>query len=101
MKRTALKRKTPMKRSGKINKVSVKRKRQNEVYKDVREQFLSQNPVCQVCKSKMASQVHHRRGRFGDRLNEVEFFLSVCFDCHHEIHQNPRWAYEKTYMLKR
>jgi len=101
MKRTALKRKTPMKRSGKINKVSVKRKRQNEVYKDVREQFLSQNPVCQVCKSKMASQVHHRRGRFGDRLNEVEFFLSVCFECHHEIHQNPKWAYEKAYMLKR
>lgn len=101
MKRSPLKRKTPLKRGGKLRKTSSKRRRQNEVYKDVREKFLCNNPVCQVCKTKMSSQVHHRRGRFGDRLNELEFFLSVCFDCHHKIHMNPKWAYDMGYMISR
>ena len=94
MKRSPLKRKTPLRR------VSKKRKLQNDVYKEVREKFLALNPLCQVCSS-VASQVHHRRGRFGDRLNEVEFFLAVCFDCHHKIHMNPKWAYEKSLMVRR
>ena len=101
MKLSPLKRKTPLKRGGKLRRVSPKRKGQNEVYKDVREKFLTNNPVCQVCRCKMASQVHHRRGRFGDRLNEVEFFLAVCFECHHQIHMNPAWAYAKDYLVKR
>ena len=101
MKRSPLKRKTQLKRGGKLRRVSKKRKGQNEVYKDVREKFLGNNPVCQVCRCKMASQVHHRRGRFGDRLNETEFFLAVCFECHHKIHQNPQWAYAKDYMVNR
>jgi 5-methylcytosine-specific restriction endonuclease McrA len=67
----------------------------------VREKFLGNNPVCQVCGGKMASQVHHRRGRFGDRLNEVEFFLAVCFECHHRIHHNPSWAYAKDYLIRK
>jgi 5-methylcytosine-specific restriction endonuclease McrA len=101
MKRSPLKRKTPLKRGGKLRKTSSKRRRQNEVYKDVREKFLCNNPVCQVCLFRMSSQVHHRRGRFGDRLNEVEYFLSVCFECHHKIHQNPQWAYRMGYMISR
>ena len=94
MKRSPLKRKTPLRR------VSKKRKLQNDVYKEVREQFLTLNPLCQVCSS-VASQVHHRRGRFGDRLNKSEFFLAMCLDCHHKIHMNPAWAYAKDYMVKR
>jgi hypothetical protein len=31
----------------------------------------------------------------------VEFFLAVCFECHHEIHMNAAWAYERGYMVKR
>jgi hypothetical protein len=27
--------------------------------------------------------------------------LAVCFECHHEIHHNPAWAYERGYMVKR
>jgi hypothetical protein len=65
VKRTTLKRKTPLKRGGKLRRVSAKRKGQNEVYKDVREKFLTNNPICQVCRCKMASQVHHRRGGSG------------------------------------
>jgi hypothetical protein len=34
-------------------------------------------------------------------LNEAEFFLAVCFECHHKIHQDPKWAYAKDYMIKR
>jgi len=101
MKRTPLKRKTPLKRGGKLRRVSKKRRKQNEFYSDVREKFLGNTPVCQVCQFRMASQVHHRRGRFGDRLNEVEFFLAVCFECHDKIHHNPAWAYRMGYMIKR
>jgi hypothetical protein len=27
--------------------------------------------------------------------------LAVCFECHHEIHHKPAWAYAKDYMVKR
>ncbi len=100
MKRSPLKRKTPLKRGGKLRRVSAKRKKQNEVYRDVRVKFLTNKPLCEIC-GRLASQVHHRRGRFGDRLNEVEYFLAVCFECHNRIHKNPTWAYARDYLVKR
>jgi hypothetical protein len=49
MKRSPLKRKTPLKRGGKLRRVSAKRKGQNEVYKDVREKFLTATTQSAKC----------------------------------------------------
>ena len=100
MKRTPLKRKTPLKRGGRLNPVSKKRAKQNKVYSIARAEYLEQNPLCEICEKK-ADQIHHKRGRFGDRLNEKEFFMAVCMTCHNWIHGNPIEAYSKGYLLTR
>jgi 5-methylcytosine-specific restriction endonuclease McrA len=56
--------------------------------------------MCEVC-GKKAGQIHHKKGRFGDRLNEKEHFMAVCMACHDWIHKNPMEAYAKGYMLLR
>jgi hypothetical protein len=101
MKRSPIKRKTPLKRSGrKLRPVSKKRARENRAYTRLREWYLEQNPACEIC-GKKATQIHHKRGRFGARLNEKEYFMAICMACHDWIHKNPMEAYAKGYMLLR
>ena len=100
MKRSPLKRKTPLKRGGRLRPVSKKRAKQNKEYSIYRNLYLNNHPACERCGSK-ATQIHHKRGRFQDRLNEMEFFMSVCHTCHEWIHRNPLEAYAKGYLLLR
>lgn len=101
MKRTPLKR-TPLKRSQKrLNRVSKKRLKQNNVYKEVRKDFLNKNKKCQVCSVADANQVHHKKGRWGERLNDANYFLATCSHCHHLIHADPAWAYANGLMVRR
>ena len=100
MKRSPLKRKTPLKRTGrKLRLVSRKRAKQNKLYSEIRKVYLEENPACEVC-GKQATQIHHKRGRIHDRLNDTAFFMAVCFECHHWIHHNPQIAYAKDYLVK-
>ncbi len=87
-----------MKRSP-LRKVSNKRAVENALYLKLRKQFLEENPDCKLC-GMPAHDIHHRRGRFKKRLVEVEFFLSVCRACHTIIHENPKWAERRGYLLK-
>lgn len=89
-----------MKRSP-LKRVSKRRATQNKVYAKVRAEYLDQNPDCEVCGFKQSTQIHHRRGRFGSRLNDTAFFLAVCFECHNTIHTDPIWAYGKGHMVLR
>lgn len=93
---------TPLKRGTKrLKPVSKKRSKQNAVYSDVRKEHLAKHPKCQVCEMIPSDQIHHRRGRWGERLNESEFFLAVCQPCHVKIHNDPAWAYSHGFLLKR
>ena len=77
MKRSPLKRKTPLKRTGrKLRPVSKKRAKQNKLYSEIRKVYLEENPACEVC-GKQATQIHHKRGRIHDRLNDTAFFMPV------------------------
>jgi hypothetical protein len=49
----------------------------------------------------LATDIHHRRGRWHGRLNETEHWLAVCRESHERIHYHPQWAYERGYMLPR
>ena len=100
MKRSPLKRKAPLKRGGRLRPVSKKRAKQNKEYSQARMEYLSANSMCEVC-GKKAGQIHHKRGRFGDRLNKKEYFMAVCMACHNWIHNNPLEAYAKGYLLLR
>jgi len=81
--------------------VSKKRKKQNDEYSVLRKDYLSKFERCEVCKIDAPNQVHHRKGRWGKRLNDSAFFLAVCQDCHNNIHGDPAWAYAMGYLLKR
>lgn len=81
-----------------INQVSEKRKGQEAIYKDLRKLHLQQNPNCEVC-GEEATEIHHKNGRNGERLNDTEFFMSSCRGCHNYIHAHPQEARENGYLI--
>ena len=83
--------KTPLRR------VSKKRARKNRKYTEVRRSFLEENPICQICLERYAEDIHHKEGRDGERLVNVENFMAVCRKCHRGIHENPAWAKTQGY----
>lgn len=85
-----------MKRSP-IKKVSNKRAKQNAEYSKIRLQFLDENLYCEICR-KPADEIHHKAGRNGDRLNNVQDFMSVCRPCHQYIHANPAESRNKGWL---
>lgn len=86
-----------MKRT-KIKPVSSKRAKELRLYAKLREKFLSENPMCQVCGNAQADQIHHMKKR-GVYLNDVRFFLGVCAICHHRVESNPQWSRDNGYSL--
>ena len=100
MKRTPLKRKTPLKRGGRLRLVSKKRAKQNKAYSIYRNLYLNNHTACEICGGK-ACEIHHKKGRFGERLNDMQYFMAVCRGCHHWIHTNPQIAYAKDYLIRR
>lgn len=73
-----------------IKKVSSKRAEQNKIYKVLRVTFLNDNPSCQRCSHRHSTEIHHTNGRNGERLNDVDYFMAVCRDCHQYIHAHPQ-----------
>jgi hypothetical protein len=112
-----------------IRKVSSKRAKQNAEYSKRRKAFLEAHPYCQwflnhhgisekeagplgvveimtgfngrIIKIPLSTEIHHKRGRFGSRLNAEEFWMAVSREGHNWIHNNPKEAYERGYLLRR
>jgi len=78
--------------------VSAKRLQQNKEYTKTRLQFISENELCERCR-KPADEIHHKAGRNGERLNNVNDFMSVCAPCHRWIHLNPKESREAGWLL--
>jgi hypothetical protein len=74
-----------------VNKVSAKRKVQNEIYSELRRIFLNKNPTCQGqyegC-TYNATDVHHLRGRVGDLFLDTRYWQALCRSCHLHCHDN-------------
>lgn len=81
-----------------IRPVSKRRAKENRLYAKLREIHLLEIPVCEVCRSRSASEIHHKRGRVGPLLNDRTHWLSVCRICHNLIHMAPKWAREQGYI---
>jgi len=77
---------------------SERRKFEEKLYKDIRRIFLNQNPKCERNKTHKATEVHHKAGRNGTRLNDVSEFMAVCRECHSYIHENPKEARSKGWL---
>ena len=92
-------RRKPLRRGKPPRRVSLKLAARRRIYSKQRRVFLTKNPLCAVCKG-VASQVHHRAGRNGERLNDKSEWVAVCPVCHEWIHRNPLLA-TKVGLLKR
>lgn len=96
MKRTPLKRTKPMRR------VSAKQQACYSHYRVLRKDFLAANPVCEAgaiivmfggpdCCTHKATQVHHSMKR-GSRTNLVDSWVPVCAACHSYIEDHKSFA---------
>lgn len=85
-----------------LKKQSQRREKQLGEYRKLRADFLGANRECQVnwrgCLG-IASEVHHRASRIGEKLNDVADFVATCAPCHRAIHRRPSLA-RKRNLLK-
>jgi hypothetical protein len=57
----------------------------------------ARTPDCRgVCE-----QVHHRQGRDGDLIDNLNLLLGVCWACHNYIHGHPEVAYTNGWLVRR
>lgn len=83
---------SPLRRGKPLRRVSKKRRKQNTLYAVLRREYLSANPVCEVCQKTKATDIHHKAGRAGRYLNENTLWAAVCRSCHEHIHRHPMLA---------
>lgn len=98
--------------------VSARRKREGKLYLTKREAFIAAHPFCQVFiarlelveaaviqfnghyidvfgllrRAPVATEVHHKSGRYGGNYLNESTWLAVCRDAHEWIHNNPSLA---------
>ena len=78
--------------------MSKKRAKEVKEYMRLRQKFLEDFPICEVCTKKKSVDVHHKDKR-GKNYLAVDTWLSVCRECHRVIHENPSWARENNYLV--
>ena len=86
----------------KIKPKSKKREKEERIYKKLSDQYKADHPVCEAkltgCKGQ-TTEIHHKAGR-GIYYLVVRYFLGVCRNCHRQITDNSKMAYEKGLSIK-
>ena len=89
-----------------IPKATVKRLKQLKEYSELRVEFLYNNRICvgsgiiKGC-TKNATEIHHKRGKIGELLIDVNNFAAICRNCHEWITENSKEAIELNLSEKR
>lgn len=90
-----------------IRKISKKKASQNLVYSSLRRVFLEspENRYCPVVaqiydRSVRTTEVHHKAGRVGKLYLDTSKWLAVSRKGHNWIHDNPKLAYDKGWLIK-
>jgi tRNA U54 and U55 pseudouridine synthase Pus10 len=84
--------------AAKKRKQNTEGARRRAAYPRIAAQFKKDNPNCEICGG-VATDVHHKAGRIGERLTDTSTFMSVCRPCHGIIHINPKESREKGWMI--
>lgn len=98
--------KKPLKRSGRVRRVSKKRARDGKAYSLLRAAFLQAHPFCQAWAKiitaypqaelpqvgPQATDIHHKAGRYGGNYLNTDTWLAVCRPAHVWIHNHPKEA---------
>lgn len=84
---------------------SPKRLKQLAEYRKRRTEYLEDNPSCEVHISKQcmgkASEIHHKWGKIGNDLIDVNNFIAICRPCHNWVHENDAEARAKGLLISR
>ncbi len=93
----------PLKRSPSKRRMSKKRAAEIRLYNTkTKPEFLTKHPKCEVDRCVLsASDIHHKKGKIGDLLNDTRYFLATCRWDHDFIENHPVWAKSKGYSLDR
>lgn len=80
-----------------IKHFSVKKAKENDIYKTVREVYLRNHEFCELrlpmC-TQYSTEIHHQKGRIGPLLTNIHFFKATCRTCHTWIELHPQEAIE-------
>ena len=75
-----------------LNKRSTKKIKEDNSYSELRKEFLTKHPVCMAhlpgC-NQHSTDIHHIRGRIGDRYLNIEDWVSLCRSCHVLVETSP------------
>jgi hypothetical protein len=74
---------------------------ENKRYLKIRDEYLKNNPICERCYKRKATQIHHQKGKLNNLLCDVRYFMAVDLICHQWIENNREEAYQLGYLLKR
>jgi len=89
--------KKPPKPKKRIAPVSKKRLKEMAQYRTLRQEFMTNNPICQAgydCCTTQATDVHHVHGRIKHYL-DPSTWMAICRACHDHIHHvDPKKARE-------
>jgi hypothetical protein len=88
-----------------IHSRSSKRAKQEKEYSVKRREFLEKHSMCQahipgIC-TQMSTDIHHKCGRVGDLLLDIQYWLAACRSCHTWIENNPAKAKELGFSVSR
>ena len=78
--------------------MSKRRQKESKVYSVKRREFLAEHPICQICESRPATEIHHKESRYSDTYLNEETWLATCAQCHQDTHRNPALAKELGYI---
>ena len=83
-----------------IKGLSDKELQRLKYYRFIREEFMIQpeNKICPVT-GLQTTEIHHKAGRIGDKLFDDSLFLAVSRKGHSWIHEHPKEAREKGWLI--
>lgn len=101
MKRTPLVRRTPLRATQPLRATSTKGRARNAAYAKVRPLVVARDGgLCQRCGA-VGTDVHHKAGRVGQALTDVDHMVLLCRCCHDWCGENPAAAVEQGYSERR
>lgn len=98
MKRTALIRKTPLRKMG------ANKSRETAKYWPLRRKFIEDNPFCEVptrvhdCTFR-ATTIHHMKGQHWKIMNDTRYWCAACINGHIWIEANKKEARKRGLIL--
>lgn len=89
-------------KSSNISPYSKKRVSSLQKYNKLRIEFLSkpENKICPITK-KPTTDIHHKKGRIGNLLTDMRYWVALSREGHIYVENNPIWAKENGYSLNR